>query len=82
MEPVAFEGHNVILGKDQPEYRPLPAFHSPDGQVITCWRLTGEELMQVLQTGRIWMSQFTFGRPFQPVSLSVDTLVRRRDETV
>lgn len=72
MEPILFEGANVIMGKDQPEYLPLPAYKTPDGTVTTCWKLTPEELKQVQETGVIWLSTLTFNQPLQPILLYAD----------
>lgn len=69
MEPIMFDGANVIMGKDQPEYMPLPAHKAPDGTVTSCWKLTPEELKQVQETSVIWLSMLTFNQPMQPVLL-------------
>jgi len=73
MEPIPFKGHNIVFAKDQPEYQTLLAYRSPDGVVVTCWSLSGEELMTILQTGRIWLTQLTFLSPLQPILPSLDT---------
>lgn len=75
MEPIKFEGANVVFGADQPEYRPLPAesVGKPEiGQINTCWELSPDELKKVQETGRIYVSLLTFGQPLQPVLISVD----------
>lgn len=79
MEPIPFRGHNATFAKNQPEYQTLPAYRCPDGVVITCWSLSGEELMKILQTGRIWLSQSTFGTPLQHVlpSLGIPDCIKR-----
>lgn len=72
MKPVEFKGQNVIFAKDQPEYNPLPALKMPDGEVITCWELSDEEMMDIVTTKRIYLSQLTFNQPLQPVMLKVN----------
>lgn len=72
MEPIPFKGYNAEYAKDQPEYQTLPAHRTPDGIVVTCWSLSGEELMKILQTGRIWLSQLTFGQSLQPILPSLN----------
>ncbi|HYG03308.1 MAG TPA: hypothetical protein VD927_12740 [Chryseosolibacter sp.] len=69
MKPVEFPGHNVVFAKDQPEYQPLPALRipGPQGEVITCWEMTKEELAEVMLTGRIYFKQLTFNGPLQPI---------------
>jgi hypothetical protein len=72
MKPISFKGQNVVFAKDQPEYQPLPALRMPDGEVITCWELSDEELEGVTKTKRIYLSQLTFNQALQPVKISVD----------
>ncbi len=74
MRPVSFPGQNVVFGKDQPQYNPLPALDLDDdnGEVITCWEMTDEELEQVKKTRRIYLSQYTFRRPLQPILMMTD----------
>ncbi len=74
MEPILFKGANVVYGASQPEYKPLVAERRPgnSGEIVTCWKLSPEELERVKETGVIWLSMLTFNQPLQPVLLSVD----------
>ena len=72
MEPINFEGANVVYGVNQPEYTPLPAFRKENGEIWTCWKLSPEDLKQIQETGVIWLAMLTFNQPLQPVLLSVD----------
>ena len=75
MEPIKFDGANVVFGANQPEYVPLPAERvgTPEtGQINTCWALSPDELKKVQETGQIYVSLLTFGQPLQPVLVSVD----------
>ena len=73
MKPKHFEQVNVIMGKGQPEYEPLPALAIDGGmQVITCWELSPEEIERVKQTGEIWLNVYTFGKNFPPVFLTTE----------
>ena len=69
MIPVSFPGQNIVFGKDRPQYRPLPALDLEDenGEVITCWEISEEELQVITRTRRIYLSQYTFNRPLQPI---------------
>lgn len=73
MEAVEFKEQNVVFAKDQPEYRPLPAFKAdtPQGEVISCYKLSWRERLQVLITGRLWVSLLSFNKPLTPQFLSV-----------
>ena len=74
MEPIKFDGANVVYGANQPEYKPLPAERRPGpcGEIVTCWELSPDELKRVQETGKIWLGVLTFGQPLQPVIMSVD----------
>lgn len=37
--PIDFPGRNVIFAENQPEYNPLPAIRTDDGEVIICYGL-------------------------------------------
>ena len=70
-----FPGHNVVYAKDQPEYRPLPAYAWPDdarGRLTCCWELTWKERLRVLFTGRIWHTMLSFGQLLQPQLLETE----------
>ena len=73
MKPVRFPQVNRTLAEDQPEYQPLPVFASPDGEVISCWKLTLWERLKVLLLGRLWLRQYTFNTPLQPQLLQVES---------
>lgn len=72
MTPVQFPQANIVLAKDQPEYNPLPAFFDMQGTMVTAWQMDEDERKEFLRTGRIYLTQLTFGKPFQPVRLSID----------
>lgn len=75
MHAIDFPGTNVVFGKDQPEYLPLPAYKvpgDPKGAIITKWKLSPEELAKVQETGEIYLSMLTFNQPMQPVMLTTD----------
>lgn len=61
----------VIYGKDQPEYLPLPALVNTHGEVLTRWQMNWHERLRALLTGNVYLTVLTFNRPIQPVNLSV-----------
>jgi len=63
----------VIIGKDQPEYIPLPALYldTPSCPMISRWRLTDEERQAVAAGADIVLQQLTFRRPFQPINVQI-----------
>lgn len=67
MTPIEFPGCNIIFGADQPEYQPLPAMRMPDGQVITCWQLTDEEVERIVKNRKIYFQQLVGNQKLQPI---------------
>jgi hypothetical protein len=74
MKPIEFKHQNIVFAKDQPEYQPLPALRldTPQGEVISCWKMTFRERIKVACTGKIWMSLCSFKKPLTPSYLSVN----------
>ena len=67
--PVGFEGANQIYyaPKGVDNCRDLEVLKT-ETQIISCWRLTGEELEQINKTGVVWLSVTGQGTP--PVLVS------------
>jgi len=60
----------LVIAKDQPEYRPLPA--NTDGQMVeTKWGLTWKQRLTILWHGTLYLNVLTFGRPLQPLRLTI-----------
>ena len=59
MQPVSFPEETTIISCNNPEVEPLPVAisHYPDGTPasISCWKLTQEELEDLLRTKRIYL---------------------------
>jgi len=74
MKPVEFKHQNVVFAKDQPEYQPLPALRieSPEGEVISCWKMSFKERIKVLFFGRVWLSLMSFNKPLTPSYMAVN----------
>lgn len=70
MKPTSFEFQNCVYAKDQPEYLPLPAHKTDEGQVTSCWKLSFKERLQVLFSGKIFVVSLTFNNPLQPLRLA------------
>ena len=67
------ESIEIVLGREQPQYIPLPAVYldNPARPMITRWRLSNEERDALLLGADIVLTQLTFENPFQPVHLQV-----------
>lgn len=75
MNLIEFPEQTVIIAKDQPEYRNLPAHVVKDdqrGKIIFCWELTWKERFKIIWTGLIWHSVLTFNDSLQPQLLMTD----------
>lgn len=73
MRPVEFPQQTMVLAKDQPQYDPLPIHYDPKlGACIGCFELTDEERAAIAAGAPLWLWQYTFGRPFQPVVITTD----------
>jgi hypothetical protein len=75
MKLIEFPEQTVIIAKEQPQYKPLPAHFfkdSPEGKIACCWELGFKERFKLLFTGKIWHQILTFNRALQPQLLSVD----------
>jgi hypothetical protein len=80
MRPIDFPEKNCTFAKNQPEYLPLPAYKSPDGEVISCWGLTLKERVKVLFAGKLWLRILTFNNPLQPQRPSIDSPFSKQPE--
>lgn len=75
MKPIEFEGCNVTIAKDQPQYQPLPAMISEDKKtVITEWQVSDEEKLAIVNGANIRLSIMTFGKPLQPLLLETSKI--------
>lgn len=72
MIPKSFSEQNIIFAKDQPEYIPLPALRLENGDVITCWHLSDEEIEKIKESKTLYLSVKTFNQPLQPIFLTVE----------
>lgn len=73
MNPVEFPQQTMVLAKNQPQYTPFPVhFDARLGACIGCFELNDEERAAIAAGGKIWLWQYTFGHPFQPVALTTD----------
>lgn len=78
VESITREDHDVpqgtvavVYAKDQPEYLPLPALRTPDGQVLTQWQPSDEERLRIAAGEPITLVCYTFNKPLQPLRLGV-----------
>lgn len=72
MKAKEFKEANVVYGENQPQYLPLPAHKTEEGQAIFCFELDEEERKQIAETGELWVSLLTFNKPLQPILLTTN----------
>jgi len=73
MKAVKFNGSNMILAKDQPEFNQLP-IRFEAGVAYYCHELTFEEIQHIIKTKRIWGAQQIGSGSFHPMNISVEPL--------
>jgi len=73
MEPVNFPESNQVMKAppDMKECTDLHVFKTEDGRCISCWKLSGEELMEILQTKEIWLHVYMGGAQ-PPVAIATE----------
>ena len=49
------------------------------GTVTSCWKLSDEELAQVLSTRKIYLQILTFNKPLQPIKMMTENPVERKE---
>jgi hypothetical protein len=62
----------VVYAKDQPEYMPLPVRRTPDGEVVSRWKLNWRARLAVLFGADFYLTMLTFNKPLTPVRVSVE----------
>lgn len=85
MNPIApnVEGRQtVMLGESQPEYETLPAAVMEDGLLYTKWELTEVERKALADGAPVELWVWTFGKPFQPVALTVEGVVEVQPDSL
>jgi hypothetical protein len=67
------ESIEVVFGKGQPEYEPLPAVYldTLSRPVLSRWRFTEEERAAIAAGADIVLTILTFGGPLAPSHLQV-----------
>lgn len=78
MEPteISGEGRPVVFAENQPEYFPLPARVTEDGQVRTRWQFTLDERRAIADGACLELTLHTFGNALQPVHLEIEGIER------
>jgi hypothetical protein len=73
MISVKFPQSNFALAEDEPEYETLHVHADttiPQVPLTCCFELNKEEIDDIVRTGKIYHTQWTFGNPFQPILMS------------
>ena len=70
MENIEFEESNIVIAKDQDEFKTLWAYMD-DEVTVSCYKLSWKERFKILFSGELWLGQANFGNPIQPQLPSV-----------
>lgn len=66
-QPMWFEEANITLGPPggmEADVVPLPVHRTVDGQLVSCWQVTADELEEIVRTKKVWIS--VWGGATQP----------------
>lgn len=77
MKPIKFKEQNCIIAENQEPYIPLPAHKDEDGLVISCWKLSFIEWIQIIFTGKMYLGILTFNKPLQPIKCTIRNLFNK-----
>lgn len=74
MKPIKFKHCNIEIAKSQDEYETLHALiiDSPEGYIVSCWKLSFKERIKILFIGKVWLSLMSFNKPLTPSFMSVN----------
>lgn len=65
----------MVLAREQPMYRPLPTIRTPDGQVVSQWLPTHDELVRLMRGEPLTVAVQTFNKQlFAPMVVAVGGL--------
>ena len=85
MKPIEFRGMTGVLPVSKTRKSPLPVHLVGDhyNQVVTCWELSDSELIELIETNRIWIRQLKLSNPnLQPILPQVRKPIFQTLETV
>ena len=81
MKAVQFKGQNKVLGEGEEGITPLPIFVDQTNEkfpVVTCWQFENKkERNKFLRTGKIYITQGTYGKELNPMSISANNPIVR-----
>lgn len=63
---------SVVYAKDQPQYLPLPACRTADGEVVTRWKLNWRSRLAVVFGADLYVTLLTFNKPLTPLRVSIE----------
>jgi len=63
--------NQIIIAKDQPQYKPLPAIYLNSDEILTRWKIPFWQRVWLVMAGSIYLDYLTFGRPIQPMKVLI-----------
>lgn len=83
MNPINFKQANLVLARNQSQYRQLPVHHikeSTEGIIISKWSFTDDEIDYINKNKSMYISMMTFGNNPMPI-LPIAEELFNTDET-
>ena len=67
------EQFEVVFGKNQPQFMPLPALvgRLPEVHVVSRWELSADERKAIAEGADVYTIQTTYNDAFQPLSVQI-----------
>jgi hypothetical protein len=68
---IELQPEEIVYAKDQPEYIPLPTLRSPQGVVLSRWKLSDQDREAIANGADVLLSIWTFNQPLHPLLIEV-----------
>lgn len=62
----------IVLAEHQDEYQNLPVVECGGGVLLSRWELTDDEKKFIAEHGYLYLWNWTFGQPLQPVVITAE----------
>lgn len=87
MKPVSpiipgLEEEEIVIAKDQEEYKPLPALKVADGYILTRWEFTEKDIENIQKTNSLYLYMLVGDGPVTPILLQTEHPIPAEQELI
>jgi len=75
-EPIEFAEANATFKGDGTKRLKDLRCHIDGNVTISCWKLSPEEIAEIVKTGVVWLGQMNYGKQLQPQAVWGDSPFR------